>query len=386
MRPGFKRHGLVALVVVFVAALIAIWACYSQFTKEFASVERMYGAQLAVARVLTNLENQHAGIRNLADAKNSAVLEPYLAARQTFPSQLRAVEAALADPSLTTTADPLRDLRSTYQAWLTTVARPLAYTRLSKIFAQQLQLRGTILMAQRRADIASIQSAISAAAADGHRAAQVWVLAAAAAATLVVIVAFVLAAASENRRELAESERKLFSDTTNDLLCVADYSGRFVRVNQAWQKMLGYPLGDLRSPSFVDLVHPEDRGATAYEMYRLAQDGRVVGFRNRYRARDGAYHLMLWNAVRDEVARLIYVTARDETDHVRVETELQELSFADPLTGLPNRRSFVQQLQRAINMARRHCLCFWLLYFDVDELKDINERLGRRAGGDAVKV
>jgi diguanylate cyclase (GGDEF)-like protein len=63
---------------------------------------------------------------------------------------------------------------------------------------------------------------------------------------------------------------------------------------------------------------------------------------------------------------------------------LDELAHHDALTNLPNRRSFERDLERMITRARRYRSCCVLLYVDVDGLKQINDRLGHRAGDEAL--
>jgi len=60
--------------------------------------------------------------------------------------------------------------------------------------------------------------------------------------------------------------------------------------------------------------------------------------------------------------------------------ELQRLAFTDDLTGLANRRYFMQQLEREINRSRRnhHPLCLAML--DIDFFKSINDNFGNAIG------
>src|SRR5690606_8449913 len=48
------------------------------------------------------------------------------------------------------------------------------------------------------------------------------------------------------------------------------------------------------------------------------------------------------------------VVIQDVTDHKRAEEQVHQLAFYDPLTGLPNRRLFLDRLQQAQAHSTRH--------------------------------
>ncbi|WP_342108107.1 PAS domain-containing protein [Methylobacterium sp. SI9] len=98
---------------------------------------------------------------------------------------------------------------------------------------------------------------------------------------------------------------------SRDMLCVADFGARFVSLNPAWTATLGWSAEEMMAPSFLDLVHPDDRDATVTAMSGLERGESVVGFENRYRHKNGDYRWLAWNAVpRDG---LIYSVVRDVT-------------------------------------------------------------------------
>jgi len=385
MEQRSGRRGIVALVIIFVCSLGFMWAAYWAAARALASAERLRAPSAAAAALFSQLLDQDSSVRRFSNTHEKSALEPYLAARRSFDSQFQQLETQLTALSLPGAVAAANDAQAAYRNWLISVARPLAYVPQTRTRAARLEQLGSGLMDRMRSDFDAMRSDIAAGGA--QRAAQtekILLIAGAAAAAIATLLVLLLAVTEMRRRALA-AELGQFFETADELLGVASFSGEIVRINPAWQRALGYSARDLDSRPFTDFVHPEDRGATAYEMYRLGHNERVADFRNRYRAKNGAYHLMVWNAVPDRARRLVYISARDETDQVKVEAELAELSYADHLTGLPNRRHFVQQLHRAINLAQRHRLSFWVLYFDLDGLKEINDTLGHAAGDDALR-
>src|SRR5262249_48984165 len=98
--------------------------------------------------------------------------------------------------------------------------------------------------------------------------------------------------------------------------------GYFKRINPAFERVLGYPLGELLSQPFLAFVHPDDHPATHGAMDLLLGGAELISFENRYSCRDGSYRWMLWTAVPFADQQLIYAAARDITDRKQAEEAL----------------------------------------------------------------
>ena len=66
--------------------------------------------------------------------------------------------------------------------------------------------------------------------------------------------------------------------------------------------------------------------------------------------------------------------------NARLFENLREQSMRDELTGLHNRRSFVETLAREVDLAQRHSHALSLVTFDIDGFKSVNDNLGHSAG------
>jgi PAS domain S-box-containing protein len=114
-----------------------------------------------------------------------------------------------------------------------------------------------------------------------------------------------------------------FFDVSLDMLCIRDLSGHFVKLNQAWEAVLGYPLHQLEGRPLLPLIHPADVETTAAHMARLDEqepDGAVIDFVNRYRHADGSYRRLEWRARRS--GQRVFAVARDVTARQAVEDEM----------------------------------------------------------------
>ncbi|MES2817459.1 MAG: diguanylate cyclase [Pseudomonadota bacterium] len=77
--------------------------------------------------------------------------------------------------------------------------------------------------------------------------------------------------------------------------------------------------------------------------------------------------------------------ARDNSERLELEAQLQRLSQQDGLTGLYNRRFFDQQLQAEWRRLRRLAAPMALLMLDIDYFKAYNDTLGHLAGDEALR-
>ena len=116
-----------------------------------------------------------------------------------------------------------------------------------------------------------------------------------------------------------------FFDLSIDMLCVLDFSGRFKRLNPAWESTLGFAREELMSRSFIEFVHPDDREQTLQQNRQVRGGGRALSFENRYACKDGSYKWLLWNSAPDFGRQVIYGIARDVTERKRAEQERETL-------------------------------------------------------------
>ena len=125
-------------------------------------------------------------------------------------------------------------------------------------------------------------------------------------------------------RKWAGEDLDRFFELSLDMFCVATFDGYFVRVNPAWQTVLGFSEEEMRAAPFMDFVHPDDRAATIDAMSTLTTGAKVIHFENRYRAKDGTYKRLEWNSAPFIHQGLIYAVARDVTDRRAAQEALQQ--------------------------------------------------------------
>jgi len=138
--------------------------------------------------------------------------------------------------------------------------------------------------------------------------------------------------------ELAERERAAaanlttFFDVAAEMMCIADFQGRYVRVNKAWEDQLGYPVHELEGQQFSRFIHPDDLTATQVRGADLMREGEVRCFTNRHRRSDGTFRLLEWRSV--IAGDLAFCVARDITQAAQMTADLESARVAAEAANL----------------------------------------------------
>jgi len=167
--------------------------------------------------------------------------------------------------------------------------------------------------------------------------------------------------------------------------------GRFLRVNEAMCRTLGYSRRDLLERTAADITHPED-----VERDRVATRRAVSGELDRYQAEkrylrhdgEALWVSMHMSVVRDPAGTALYgITQFEDISDRRAEhQELTRRARVDPLTGLLNRSALAERVQSAIDTAARTGRPGAVLFCDLDAFKPVNDTLGHAVGDGVLAI
>ena len=147
--------------------------------------------------------------------------------------------------------------------------------------------------------------------------------------------------------------------------------------DQAAGRPLREILGNAGEKTGAPAEDPLDRVAREDKLTDLAQDATLItrsGQRRAIEGRAAPIHT-LSGAVIGTVT-----VFRDVTDSRRLATELSWHASHDQLTGLSNRLTFEQQLEKALHDSAERGTHHALLYLDLDQFKVVNDTCGHGAG------
>lgn len=119
-----------------------------------------------------------------------------------------------------------------------------------------------------------------------------------------------------------QTELNRFFSVNIDLFCIVNFNNIFIKLNPAWEEVLGYNMGELKEKRFLDFVHPDDVEPSIAIMSKLSKQQKIDNFINRYRSKDGTYRYFEWSA--QPVGDLVYAAARDITSHILTKNSLKE--------------------------------------------------------------
>ena len=186
-----------------------------------------------------------------------------------------------------------------------------------------------------------------------------------------------------------ESEERyaLAARATNDGLWEWETRTGNVYFSDRCCTLLGIAL-DRRPDRLVQwerLVHPDDQEAMRRGM-RTSGAGQRETVESEYRVRtaDGSYRWMLARALgvrsADGSVERVVGSLSDVNDRRSLEDQLRRSALHDALTGLPNRRLFLERLEEAVERRAQAGTPFAVLFLDLDGFKMVNDSLGHQMG------
>jgi diguanylate cyclase (GGDEF)-like protein/PAS domain S-box-containing protein len=178
--------------------------------------------------------------------------------------------------------------------------------------------------------------------------------------------------------------REIF-DAVNDGILISDpATRRFIEVNEAGRRMLGYEPGELIGADIESIsagVHA-DVEDEIIQTIKTARLGSPQTFEWQCKTKTGG---LFWTEVSirfAEIGRIPVIVAivRDISERRRLNAEIVHAAQYDRLTELANRSTFALAIDREVLQSQRAGRKFAVLSLDLDHFKDINGTRGHPVG------
>ena len=182
-------------------------------------------------------------------------------------------------------------------------------------------------------------------------------------------------------------ENQAMRSTLNNIpapIFVKDTAGKYMECNAAFLDYLGLPREKVIGRTVYDVAPPALAKVYDEADRRLLEQGKRQIYDAQVRWADGTLRDVTFykSVVRDHRGELLGQAGAifDVTERKHLENTLRMLSETDPLTGILNRRSFMEQAAQRLHelhTKREHAV---LILFDIDHFKQLNDNHGHVLG------
>ncbi|MDO9515382.1 MAG: PAS domain S-box protein [Syntrophales bacterium] len=191
--------------------------------------------------------------------------------------------------------------------------------------------------------------------------------------------------AMEERIRQSEEKYRTIIEEMEEWYFETDLAGNILFYNDIFIKGLGYSHKELTGVNFRDFVKQEDQDTAYKTFHQVYETGEPAkNFPYEFIRQDGSTTFIEFSIFprRDQEGTILGFrgVGHDITERKRTEERIQYLATHDTLTELPNRLTFNQLLNHAIEGAHRYERKLAVFFIDLDRFKIINDTLGHEAG------
>ncbi len=168
------------------------------------------------------------------------------------------------------------------------------------------------------------------------------------------------------------------------IVSATDVHGNIMEVNDKFTEISGYRRDELLGHNHRIVKSGEHGGDFFRAMWRTIARGKVWHGEIKNRRKNGGYY---WTSativpfLNGKGKPEKYLSIRTDITSIKEsQLKIDRLAYYDTLTELPNRRLFIEQLEREIKVAKRHNTLLALLFLDLDFFKEVNDTYGHELG------
>jgi diguanylate cyclase (GGDEF)-like protein/PAS domain S-box-containing protein len=186
--------------------------------------------------------------------------------------------------------------------------------------------------------------------------------------------------AEEALRRSEERFRDLV-ENISEVIFTLDKDGLVTYVSPVVEQIAGYSPAELVGQSIASFIHPDD--LPPVESFQAMVSGILEPSEFRIFTKSGETRWVrtssrpILDGDREVGLRAVLV---DITDRKQAEIQVKYQAYHDALTGLPNRRLFIDRLTMALAQRRRDSRPLAIIFLDLDHFKLVNDTVGHAVG------
>ncbi len=192
----------------------------------------------------------------------------------------------------------------------------------------------------------------------------------------------------QNQIKLQENEKMLrqIMDNSDDVIYRLSFEGSFTFLSNGWQTMFGYTVEETIGESFEKYIHPDDFDLVKNFLKLIIQTRKSQQLRGyRFRSASGDWIFLETNAspiLENDVIVGFAGVARNISELIKKQREIEYLSYHDQLTRFKNRH-FLVEFETEINKPENFPLT--IISIDINDLKVINDNYGHHRGDQLIQ-
>jgi len=188
-------------------------------------------------------------------------------------------------------------------------------------------------------------------------------------------------------RQSEERFSKAFNLSPASLSIAGIEDGLLYEVNDHWCAATGYERAEVIGKTVAELGLWQNFRQRGDLLRSIMRDKKIHDFEGTVIIKSGEAIECVFNGEIidiDNEKRLLLV-AHDVTQRKRAEEKALHQAGHDPLTGLPNRNLMRDRLVQELARAKRSGAKVAVMFIDLNDFKQINDRLGHKAGDHALQ-